>query len=198
MREHMRMILLAGLISAMAFAFAACGDSDTGEKSTTEPQTAVTDNTEATEATEATTAEASDDYDIMEGFKLEESGSELLLYGNDFLLIMPNNDDWGYEQTAPNSLLIYDKEGREDGYSGDLVTIMAFDPSDTSYEEFPSYTIAGTGKNVNKTFIAMFPTDVRFDPNDQEDAEEYMALSDHVRKIGEGNADSPFQTADGD
>lgn len=187
------MILLAGLIAMMAFAFAACGDSDTDEKSTTESQTK---STEQTEATEETTTEAADDYDIMKGSKLEANGSELLLYGNDFLLIMPNNDDWGYEQTSPTSVTIYDKDSREDGFGGNLVTIMAFDPSDKSYEDFPDYAVAGTGQNVNKTFIALFPSDAQFDPNDAEDEAEYMELFNHVKKIGEGAANSPFQTAD--
>ena len=189
------MILLAGLIAMMAFAFAACGNSDTDEKSTTESQTK---STEQTEATEETTTEAADDYDIMKGSKLEANGSELLLYGNDFLLIMPNNDDWGYEQTSPTSVTIYDKDSREDGFGGNLVTIMAFDPSDKSYEDFPDYAVAGSGKNVNKTFIALFPSDAQFDPNDPEDEAEYMELFNHVKKIGEGAANSPFQTADSD
>ena len=73
------MILLAGLIVMMAFAFAACGGSGTDEKSTTEAQKS----TEQTEATEETTTEAADDYDIMKGSKLEANGSELLLYGNE-------------------------------------------------------------------------------------------------------------------
>ena len=193
MRSFLRMTLLTGLIAVMAFAFAACGGSDTDEKSATESQTK---STEQTEATEETTTEAAEDYDIMKGSKLEANGSELLLYGNDFLLIMPNNDDWGYEQSSPTALTIYDKDSREDGFGGELVTIMAFDPSDTSYKDFPDYAVAGTGKNVNKTFIALFPSDAQFDPNDPEDEAEYMELFNHVKKISEGAANSPFQTAD--
>ena len=189
------MILLAGLIAVTAFAFAACGGSDTTEKSTAESQTKSTDQTEPTEESKA---ETTDGYDIMEGFNLEQNGSELLLYGNDFLLTMPNNDDWGYEQTSGTTLTIYDKDAREDGYGGELVTIMAFDPDDTSYEEFPDYAVAGTGKNVNKTFIAQFPTDTQFDPSDKDDEAEYMELFDYVKKISEGAADSPFQTSDSD
>ncbi|MGX8774406.1 MAG: hypothetical protein ACSW8G_05045 [Bacillota bacterium] len=186
MRETMRKLLMAGLVTVMIFAFAGCTGSGSDEENTetTEAQT-----TEATETTQA-----ADDYDIMANSELKDG----LLYGNDFLLIMPDNDTWGYEQTSNTSVEIYLKSAREDGFGGDLVTIMAFDPDDTSYEEFPSYEVAGFGKNVNKRFIALFPTDVRYNPEDSEQEAAYRNLYTHVHKIAEGMADSPFQTADSD
>ena len=159
MRETIKKLLMAGLVTVMIFAFAACGETGGGdEETTTEPA-----ETPTTEATEATT-EAVDDYDIMANSELEDG----LLYGNDFLLVMPDDDTWGYEQTSKTSVEIYLKSAREDGYGGNLVTIMAFDPEDTSYEDFPDYSIAGYGKNVDKRFIALFPTDVQFNPEDPE------------------------------
>ena len=188
MREYMRKLLMAGLVAVMVFAFAGCGEkNDTKSTETSAAQT------EAAEATESTGG-----YDIMEGSQLVENGSELLLYGNDFLLVMPNNDKWGYEQTSEDCLEIYLKSARDDGYGGNLVSIMAFDPEDTTYEEFPDYSIAGKGQNVNKTFIALFPTDVQFNPEDSEQEADYNELLTHVKKIAEGMADSPFQTADSD
>jgi len=189
MREYMRKLLMAGLIAVMVFAFAGCGENE--DTKSTETSTTQTETTEATEATEANGG-----YDIMEGSQLVENGSELLLYGNDFLLIMPNNDKWGYEQTSEDCLAIYLKAARDDGYGGNLVSIMAFDPEDTTYEDFPHYSVAGKGQNVNKTFIALFPTDVQFNPEDSEQEADYHELLTHVEKIAEGMADSPFQTAD--
>ena len=189
MRETIKKLLIAGAVAVMVFAFAGCGGSNT-DKSTTEATSAST-----SETTETTTASA-DDYDIMSGFELQEYGSELLLYGNDFLLIMPNDDDWGYEKLSPTSLEIYLKDAREDGLDGHLVTIMAFDPDDTSYEDFPEYAVAGHGPNCGKTFIALFPTDVQYNMEDEDQAEDYEELSTHVHKIAEGMANSPFQTAD--
>ena len=185
----MRKLLMAGLVAMMVFAFAGCSDSDEDVKSTET-------SSEPTTTEETTTAEATGEYDIMEGFQLVENGSELLLYGNDFLLIMPNNDKWGYEQTSADVLQIYLKAARDDGYEGNLVSIMAFDPEDTTYEDFPEYSVAGTGQNVNKTFIALFPTDVQFNPEDPDQQADYDELFAHVKKIAEGAADSPFQTAD--
>lgn len=193
MREYMRKLLAAGLIAVMVFAFAGCTgpDEDKSAEPTAEPTT------EATEATETTAAPESD-YDILEGSELVESGSMLLLYGNDFMLVMPNNDKWGYEKDSAGNLEIYLKAAREDDYGGNLVTIMAFDPDDTSYEDFPDYSVAGQGQNVNKTFVALFPTDVQFNPDDPEQAADYQELFDHVKKIAEGMVDSPFQTSDSD
>lgn len=188
MRDNIRKLLLAGLITTMVFAFAGCSGSDSGEKSATENTNAPTEATETSETTEAT----ADDYDILDGFNLVEKDDITLLYGNGFVLTMPD-DDWGYEQTSPTVLQIYSKDAREDGYEGHLVSIMAFDPDDTSYEDFPAYSVAGRGKTVDKVFIALFPTDVQFNPDDPDQAEDYNELQNHLEKIAEGAADSPFQ-----
>ncbi len=188
MRDNIRKLLLAGVITIMVFGFAGCSDSDSGEKSATENTNA---STEATETAE-TDGTATDDYDILDGFNLVEKDDITLLYGNGFVLTMPD-DDWGYEQTSPTCLQIYSKDAREDGYEGHLVSIMAFDPDDTSYEEFPEYSVAGRGKTVDKVFVALFPTDVQYNPDDPDQAEDYNELFTHVKKIAEGMADSPFQ-----
>ena len=185
MRELIRKLLMAGLIAGLVFAFAACTEDESKNIEETETTT--------TEATEPTTEETAD-YDIMDNSELKDG----LLYGNDFLLIMPDNDTWGYEQTSPTSVEIYLKAAREDGYGGNLVTIMAFDPEDTSYEDFPDYSVAGHGANVNKTFIALFPTDVQYNMQDPDQEAAYNDLFTYVKKIAEGMADSPFQTADSD
>ena len=187
MRELLRKLLMAGVVTVMVFAFAACDESGGGEDPT-EPTEEPT-----TEATETTT-EATDDYDIMANSQLVDG----MLYGNDFLLIMPDNDSWGYEQTSKTTVEIYLKSAREAGYGGNLVTIMAFDPEDTSYENFPDYSVAGHGQNCGKTFVALFPTDVQFDPQDSEQEAAYQDLYTYVKKIGEGAVNSPFQTADSD
>ena len=177
---------MAGLVAVMVFAFAGCtSDEDKSIESST-----------TTESTEPTTTEAADDYDIMAGSELKEYGSELLLYGNDFLLIMPNSDKWGYEKTSNDCLEIYLKSARDADFGGNLVSIMAFDPEDSTYESFPDYTVAGHGQNCGKTFIALFPTDVQYDPQDAQQEADYQELYTHVKKIAEGMADSPFQTAD--
>ena len=146
--------------------------------------------------TEQTPAQTS--YDIMEGWEAMQDGSIMYLYGNDFMLMMPNTDDWEYRQESGDSFSIYMTEPRTEGFGGLLVTIKAYDLADDSYTKLPSYSVAGVGQNVNKRFVAIFPTDVQFDLENSAQTARYKELLDHVTKIGEGAANSPFQTSDSD
>ena len=65
--------------------------------------------------------------------------------------------------------------------------------NDDSYKNLPNYHVAGVGQNVNKRFIAIYPTDLQFGPNSKA---KYDELHNIVYKIQEGSADSPLQTAD--
>ena len=142
---------------------------------------------------------SSGDYDITKGSmrNASEDGSIQYLYFNDFMITLPNKSYIGYDNDK-DSVTFYYLPGRDSGYGGRLVTIKAYDLDDNSYETLPSYHIAGTGKNVGKRFIAIFPTDAQWDTNDQTQTEEYQDLSTYLHKIGEGAVNSPLQTADSD
>ena len=141
---------------------------------------------------------SSGSYDIMEGWQVQMDGTVMYLYGNDFMMMMPNTDDWEYKQESGDSIGFYMTEPRTEGYGGHLVTIKAYDLSDDSYTSLPSYSVAGVGRNANKRFIAIFPSDVQYDAGNSAQAARYQELFAHVKKIGEGAANSPFQTADSD
>ncbi len=142
-----------------------------------------------------TASKKSGPYNIMDGFTTKEDGSILYFYGNDFMLAMPNNNLWGYEQIDDNTVKFYLVESRNSGYGGHLVTIRAYDANDNSYENIPHYAVAGTGSQSGKRFVAIFPTDVQYDGGNSTEASHYRELYDHVRKIGEGAANSPFATS---
>jgi hypothetical protein len=139
---------------------------------------------------------ASGEYDILSGYDTQTNGSIKYVYGNDFALAMPAGDDWDIEKNASDSFTVYLKAAKEDGYEGDLVTIRAYDPDDDSYMQLPSYHVAGTGKNVNKRFVAIYPTDVRWNHEDASQEARYRELEEHLKKIGEGAANSPFVTGE--
>ena len=142
---------------------------------------------------------ASDDYDI-NAHSLREASSDgtiQYMYFNDFMITMPNNDKWGYEYDK-DSVTFFLQAARADGLDGRLVTIKAYDMDDNSYEQLPSYHVAGVGKNVNKRFIAIYPTDVQWNHEDAQQEADYMDLYDYLQKIGEGAVNSPLQTADSD
>lgn len=145
------------------------------------------------------TVSSSGDYDIMDGFMKNASadGSAAYMYFNDFLLIMPNNDKYTMIDNK-DEVSFYLYSAQQDGYDGKLVTIKAYDLDDDSYEQLPSYSVGGVGKNVGKRFVAIFPTDAPWNTNDAQQTADYKELSDYLHKIGEGAVNSPLQTADSD
>ena len=191
-KNNLLKLLLTSVISfCMIFAFAGCGGNS---GSSSDEETTETETTAATEETEA----ASGDYDITQGITIAEDGDFAVLTGNGFTLSMPNTGTWSYQAVNNDtpSLEIYYMPADEAGYGGRLVTLMAMDLDDTTYEQYPSYAIAGESEALGKRFIALFPTDVQFDPNDETQGSEYMDLLHYVQGINSTNAGSPFQLTD--
>ena len=196
----LKFFLTAVVSFCMIVAFAGCdGDSNSGggESGGDDQETTVaTEEATEEETTEATEENTSDDYDISEGLAINEIDEETLeLKGNGFTLTMPNTGTWSYKVNNGSdmqSLTLYYLTAEEAGIDSYFVDIIPYDLDDTSYEELPSYAIAGESTKLGKRFIAMFPTDVRYDPNDETQEEEYMVLLNHVKTINATNAGSPF------
>ena len=144
-------------------------------------------------------ASASTTYDVSEGFETVAPGDGIAyLYFNDFMLVMPDNEKYSFDMEG-DSVTFYLFSAQQEGNGGRLVTIKAFDMDDTSYEEFPMEVhVAGVGQNVNKRFVAIYPSDLQYDPQDSQQAADYKDLYDHLHKIGEGAANSPLYTSDSD
>ncbi len=142
---------------------------------------------------------ASDSYDVSKGFETVAPGDGIeYLYFNDFMLVMPDNEKYSFDMEG-DSVTFYLFSAQQEGYGGRLVTIKAFDLDDTSYEEFPMEVhVAGLGQNVNKRFVAIYPSDLQYNPQDSQQAADYKDLFDHLHKIGEGAVNSPLQTSDSD
>lgn len=157
-----------------------------------------TNNQQSSQPSNNTSSSSTSEYDILKGLQIQRDGSALYMYGNDFLLSMPIDDDWEYVQNDKDSFSIIYIPGKNAGYGGHLVTIKAYDPNDTSYTNLPSYRVAGKSKNTNKVFVAIYPTDVQFDSNNKSQAARYQDLYEYVQKISDGAVNSPFQTADSD
>lgn len=82
--------------------------------------------------------------------------------------------DWEYEVVNNTTLKIYHSGAKKDGFGGTVLTIMAYDWGDNSYEEFPSWAVAGS--SADKKYIAVLPTDVQFNPKDSVQASEYREM----------------------
>lgn len=143
------------------------------------------------------TKTGSDDFDIMKGFVRNASAdtTQQEMYFNQFLLILPNDDDIGFKGEGDHVDFIY-IPGQNSGYGGRLVTIKAYDIGDDSYKNLPNYHVAGTNYNVGKTYVAIYPSDLQCDPNDSAQTAKYEELKDYVFRIREGSADSPLAMPD--
>ena len=143
------------------------------------------------------TSQQNADYNILNNMDVKKDGDITYIYGNGFLLTMPTGyEDWEIAQNEGDAFSIIYTPGKNAGYGGHLVTIKAYEPGDTSYEQLPSYHVAG--RNADKVFIAIYPTDVQWDMNNKSQGERFRDISDYLQKIGEGAVNSPFQTADSD
>ena len=205
MRNDKKYLITAlALIMSVMMMLAGCGggaqtgepqeEAPAGETQTEEPQT---EETQTGGTAQETTASGA--YNIMDGFekKASDDGSIEYLYFNDFMMVMPGNEKWSYE-VAPDdqSVTFYLFSAKQEGYGGRLVTIRAFDIDDSSYEQIPSYSVAGVGSRTNKRFVAEYPTDVQWNGEDSAQDADYRDLSDYLHKIGEGAVNSPLATGD--
>ena len=199
MKARIRCFLILCFAVMLAFCLASCtgapentgNGGGSGQQTESEPDPKTEDEPDDTEQTKA--------YDVSEGMQTvaSEDGSIEYIYFNDFMITMPNNDKWSYDMTQ-DSVTFYLFSAQQEGYGGRLVTIRAYDLNDESYKQLPSYHVAGIGQNVDKRFIAEYPTDVQWNGNDKTQDADYRELQAYLQKIGDNAVNSPVQTSDGD
>ena len=181
MKKILKITAALSVIAIATFGLAACGDTNDSDEAIVQEEGQVTAQEEPTEA-----------YDIMEGVTTESVEGDQIITGNGWRLVMPDTEDWEIEQIEDDCFRVYMVAADKDGFGGDLVTIRAFASGDTEYKDFPSYAMAGYLEKYGKTFVAIFPTDVRFNPDDEGQMVLYNSLLEHVQRISKDNADSPF------
>ena len=136
------------------------------------------------------TAAASGEYDIARNIGVGYDKTEFL-YSDHFVLNMPDfPSDWDYEVLSKTAFQIVHYPSRDAGYGGNVVSIMAYDKDDDSYEILPHYTVAGESRD--KIYIACFPTDVQFSPETEKG---WRQLSEFFQQIDVNDPDNPFSCA---
>lgn len=130
---------------------------------------------------------SSGSYNIGEGITVANSQGQARLESVHFTLYLPADGDWAYELFGENCVNIFYAPSQEAGVGGSLVSIMAYDLDDNSYEVFPHYTVAGVSSE--KRYIAVFPTDVQYSPETEKG---YREMLDYVLRIDVDNKDNPF------
>lgn len=126
-------------------------------------------------------------YDIVQDIIV---GADGVLTTSHFQLTLPADGNWVWETVGDDVLRILHQPSQQAGCGGSLVSIRAFDEGDDSYVELPDFQIAGTGGG--KTYVAIFPTDVQADVQNERNTEEYNRLLHYMRRIDADNADNPF------
>lgn len=183
--------LIAILMSlTLMLAMTACGPKEEAAEepvtdTQTEEQTETTDATDATDATDV--AEA---YDIASNLKESSDGDAKTIDTDHFTLTLPLGETWTYETDSETSITFYNIAGREADCGGRLLSIVAYEPDDTSYEEIPHYSVVG--ESGGKVYIAEYPSDVQADIEVEEHMEQYQTVYAEVNKIEENAEDSPL------
>lgn len=172
--------VIAMLLSlVLIFAMTACGQK-TEPESEAEPQ----------KETGQESTDDSGDYDIASNLQLAGGGDEKAINTDHFTITLTHGSSWDYTVDSKTSVTIYNVTARDANCGGRLVSIKAYDPADKGYEMLPSYNVIGE-KN-GKMYIAEYPSDVQFDPTDEQASADYQAVYEEVSKIREGAADSPL------
>lgn len=130
---------------------------------------------------------------ICAGAKIRTSEDASILETDYFELSLPKDIPWEYQVIDDNAMRFIYTPAKEADYGGQFLSIRAFPWSDNSYADFPSWKIAGLSSD--KKYVAIFPTDLQFDPNDSTQVQEYHLLSDTVNLIDQNSetGDNPFR-----
>jgi hypothetical protein len=130
------------------------------------------------------------DYDIASGMEIKDKDGVKTLKTDHFTLTLSQGKSWDAKVNSKRSITIYNKALNKAKKGGKLVTILAYDDGDKSYEVLPEYNIIGTSNN--QVYIAAFPTDVQFDESDKKSYNDYMAVFDEVSNLKEGASGCPL------
>jgi len=144
-----------------------------------------------TETTEPEPTPELEEFNLADGLKMTEEGPEKIIDTDWFTLRLGAGSTWTYEIDNNNTITIYNIIARDSKTGGLLCSITAYDEGDTSYEDLPSFTEAGQAGG--KTIVVIYPTDVQFDTNNAQAAEEYKVVFQQLEKIRDGGGESPLQ-----
>ena len=124
------------------------------------------------------------DYDISSGMKIKDKDGVKTLNTDHFSLTLSHGKSWDAKVNNSRSITVYNKALNKAKNGGTLVTILAYDAGDTSYEVLPEYSVIGTSDG--QVYIAAFPTDVQFDESDKKSYSDYVEVFSEVSRLKKG------------
>ena len=89
------------------------------------------------------------------------------------------NNKWDFKVTADNVVQLYHAQSYEKWGGGHLCTFARF--TDEIYKEYPSYEVL---KETDKAvYVIIYPTDVQFDPEDEQSTKEYLEMYNSIDEV---------------
>ena len=134
--------------------------------------------------------EVQTDYDIAAGLKLKDKDGIKTLSTDHFTLKLTHGKSWDAKVNNKTSITIYNTALYEANRGGKLVTILAYDAGDESYDVMPEYNIIG--ESGGKVYIAAYPTDMQYDSSNKKAVANYLAVFEEVSRIYEGAEENPL------
>lgn len=131
-----------------------------------------------------------DDYDIASGLKITGKGGVKTLKTDHFTLTLSHGKSWDVKVNSKTSLTVYNKALNKADLGGKLVTILAYDAGDESYDVLPEYNVIG--ESGGKVYIAAYPTDMQYDSSNKKAVANYLEVFEEVSRLMEGVSDSPL------
>lgn len=131
-----------------------------------------------------------DDYDIASGLKITGKGGVKTLKTDHFTLTLSHGKSWDVKVNSKTSLTLYNKALNKADLGGRLVTILAYDAGDESYDVIPEYNVIG--ESGGKVYIAAYPTDMQYDSSNKKAVANYLGVFEEVSRLMEGVSDSPL------
>ena len=136
----------------------------------------------------------SNEYDIASNIKVltesDDNNADMKVVETDHIrIVLSHGKSWSYSADSKYSITIYNEASKNTGSGGALVSIMAFSLNDAGYKAFPDYSIIGETEGMR--YIAVYPTDIQFDPENKQAMEDYQAVMQEINKIRNNDAESP-------
>ena len=146
--------------------------------------------TEAVTEEPEKTPEVQADYDIAAGLNLKDKDGVKTLSTDYFTLKLTHGKSWDAKVNSKTSITIYNTALYEANRGGKLVTILAYDAGDKSYDVLPEYNIIG--ESGGKVYIAAYPSDMQYDSNNKKAITDYLAVFEEVSRLMENASDCPL------
>ena len=182
--KTIRSITVLLFATAMVFMVAACSH-DTKP----EPEVETLSEEYSVPQEESQTDEV-DGYDIAANLRISVDGDKKTVDTDHFTISLTHESTWDCEGGNNTSIIFYNIAGREAGCGGRLLSLIAYEQGDKTYEQHPHYCVVG--EKGGKVYVAEFPSDVQADIENERNMNEYMDVYAEISRIEENTADSPL------